>query len=333
MMDRAQVRAFAESALGLRPGTEIAWRQLSERGSDRTYFRLEWEETRSALLMHYDPARRENTNFAGIASFLESIKIPVPRVLGHDPQLCCMVLQDLGDIDLWGMRLAPWETRRDLYSKTLLAIARLHAFPAELFPKDRITLADSFGPQLYRWERNYFMDNFVARFCNLGVESRDERQLETELGGLAGRLEELPLSLVHRDLQSQNVMLSEQCPFFIDFQGMRFGTLFYDLGSLLYDPYVRFEEIEREALLLYYFNHSNTGMDWDSFRTAFLEASAQRLMQALGAYAFLGIQKGLKEYLSHIPLGLSNLQEAAKMAGTLPQLEKLACRCGEAFSR
>jgi hypothetical protein len=231
------------------------------------------------------------------------------------------------------MRLAPWAVRRDLYEETLLAIGRLHAFPTELFPRDGITLADSFGMQLYRWERNYFRDNFVARLCNIGVEPRDERQLETELVALAVRLVALPPSLVHRDLQSQNVMLLEQRPFFIDFQGMRFGTLFYDLGSLLYDPYVRFEEIEREDLLFYYFNHSEAGMDWGSFRTAFWDASVQRLMQALGAYAFLGIERGLKEYLAHIPPGLANLQDAARKAATMPRLEELAYRCVQAFSR
>lgn len=333
MIDPAQMTAFASSALGLRPEAKIEWMRLSERGSDRTYFRLKWNGSRSALLMHYDPERRENMHFAGIASFLESIHLPVPRILEHDPRICCIVLEDLGDIDLWSMRLAPWDTRKDLYQRTLLAIRGLHAYAPELFPHDRATLADPFGPQLYRWERDYFKDNFVVRFCKIGLEPRQERQLETELDALAGRLGELPQSLIHRDLQSQNVMLYEERPFFIDFQGMRFGTLFYDLGSLLYDPYVRFEEWEREDLLFYYFRNCKTEMEWDAFRTAFLEASAQRLMQALGAYAFLGIAKGLEQYLTHVPFGLANLQETAEKAGTLPKLGELALRCGEALSR
>jgi hypothetical protein len=56
-------------------------------------------------------------------------------------------------------------------------------------------------------------------------------------------------------------------------------------------------------------------------------------MQALGAYAFLGIAKGLKQYLTHVPPGLANLRAAAKEAGTLPRLEELASRCGKAISR
>lgn len=333
MIDHTRIKAFAESVLGLQPETKTDWTRLSERGSARTYFRLRWEDSRSALLMHYDPERRENAHFIGIASFLESIHIPVPLVHGHDPGICCIVLQDLGDQDLWSIRSAPWKIRRDLYQKTLLAIQRLHSYPVELFPVDSVKLSDPFGPQLYLWERDYFKDNFAARFCRIGLEPRHEKQLEAELGALAGRLAELPQSLVHRDLQSQNVMLHEERPYFIDFQGMRYGTMFYDLGSLLYDPYVPFEESEREDLLLYCFRNSETGMDRGSFRAAFLEASVQRLMQALGAFAFLGTEKGLKQYLDYIPPGLANLQAAAREAGTVPRLEELAERCGRSLSR
>jgi len=70
-------------------------------------------------------------------------------------------------------------------------------------------------------------------------------------------------------------------PFFIDFQGMRFGSLFYDLGSLLCDPYVTLEDRERDELLFFYYGLSKRELDWPGFRNSFWEASAQRLMQAL----------------------------------------------------
>src|SRR5208282_5405475 len=108
-------------------------------------------------------------------------------------------------------------------------------------------------------------------------------------------------SLVHRDLQSQNVMIRDEKPFLIDFQGMRFGSLFYDLGSLLCDPYVHFSEIERDELLLFYYGLSKRQQEWAEFRHGFWEASAQRLMQALGAYGFLGVNRGLAAYLEHVP--------------------------------
>ena len=174
---------------------------------------------------------------------------------------------------------------------------------------------EGFGPDLYRWERDYFRDHFVRDVCGIELEPSFERELEAELSSLAERLAGTRRSLVHRDLQSQNVMIRDGEPFLIDFQGMRFGSPFYDLGSLLCDPYVNFSDSEQDELLSFYYGLSKWDLDWATFQNTFWEASAQRLMQALGAYGFLGLKKGLKAFLEHIPAGLRNLQRAACTGG------------------
>jgi hypothetical protein len=50
-------------------------------------------------------------------------------------------------------------------------------------------------------------------------------------------------------------------------------------------------------------------------------------MQALGAYGFLSLEKGLKAFLDHIPAGLRNLQLAASQVGSLPRLRELSVEC------
>jgi aminoglycoside/choline kinase family phosphotransferase len=190
-----------------------------------------------------------------------------------------------------------------------------------------------FGPDLYRWERDYFLDHFVKNVCRIELELSFTKRLEMELSGLAEWLTESKRSLVHRDLQSQNVMIRDGEPFLIDFQGMRFGSLFYDLGSLLCDPYVEFKEEQRMDLLSYYYGLSKQSLTWEDFQKIFWEASAQRLMQALGAYGFLGLEKGLEVYLSHIPSGLRNLHLAASQAASLPLLQELCLKCQKAIEQ
>ena len=97
--------------------------------------------------------------------------IPVPRIIRHDAAAGLILLEDLGDTDLWLLRNAPWEQRQSLYQKTLVAAHRLHSIPESQFPSDRIRLMEPFGPELYRWERNYFMDNFVAALCGIKLEA------------------------------------------------------------------------------------------------------------------------------------------------------------------
>ncbi|MBN2317911.1 MAG: phosphotransferase [Acidobacteria bacterium] len=323
---------YAKQTLGLPAKAEVELHPFMKRGSDRDYFRLTWNNTESVVLVHYNPTRRENAYFAEIARFFETIDIPTTRILDHDPSNCFIIMEDLGDVDLHSLQNTPWENRRTLYRKTLTIALRLHSYPALQFPANRVQLAEPFGPSLYRWERNYFMENFVELLCRTHPASGFRQQLETELAALAERLSALPRRLVHRDLQSPNVMIFQDEPYLIDFQGMRFGTLFYDLGSLLYDPYAALSEDEREDLLLYYFQQSKTKTDWDDFRQAFMEASAQRLMQALGAYGFQGSVRGIRDYLDQVRPGLGNLLLVLQHTDTLPHLHELASQCRDVLS-
>jgi hypothetical protein len=74
-------------------------------------------------------------------------------------------------------------------------------------------------------------------------------------------------------------------------------------------------------------------LEWDNFQSVFWEASAQRLMQALGAFGFLGLKKGLKVFLEHIPAGLSNLHYATSHVAFLSRLQELSQLCQRAIGK
>jgi aminoglycoside/choline kinase family phosphotransferase len=46
----------------------------------------------------------------------------------------------------------------------------------------------------------------------------------------------------------------------------------------------------------------------------------QRLMQALGAYGFLGLAKGNRHFLAHVPAALTSLREIVREMKTLAPL-------------
>ena len=173
--------AFAREALGVSESVAIEVFPFGRRGSDRTFFRLKWDINDSAILIHYDPKLVENTYYGDIALFLSDIGIPVPRMIRHDPAGCLIVVEDLGDTDLWSLRRTPWETRQALYQKTLTIVHRLHSVSEKDFPSGRVKLMEGFGPDLYRWERDYFRDQFVGDFCGIEMESAFGRELEAHL--------------------------------------------------------------------------------------------------------------------------------------------------------
>ena len=115
----------------------------------------------SAILVHYDPKRVENTYYADIARFLREIDVPAPRLIRHDPAKCLIIMEDLGDKDLWSFRETPWEIGTPSLPEDLTIVHRLHSFPEKDLPSSRVRLMEGFGPDLYRWERDYFKEHFV----------------------------------------------------------------------------------------------------------------------------------------------------------------------------
>ena len=326
-----QAAAFIRETFGLAAGTKVEMAAVGKGGSDRAYFRVAAAGRAPAVLMHFGRMYEENDGYAAVAAFLRGIGVSVPEIYDHDPERRLILMEALGDTDLYALRDAPWPARHGCYEKTLLLAAKLHGFPPDRLPAG-LRLMPGFDANLYRWERNYFREECVRNACRVDLAAAEDEALEEELSALAGRLIETPLSLVHRDLQSQNVMIRDGEPILIDFQGMRPGSLFYDLGSLLYDPYVAFPEGERESLLRFYHAASGSPYSWEAFRELFLLASAQRLMQALGAHGFLGLKRAKPHFLAHIPRALDNLVSVTAEAGSLPRLHALARRCREALT-
>jgi len=318
--------AFVLQTLGLAAGTRVGLAEVGKGGSDRNYFRVSAAGGRPVILMRYGRMYEENDLYAAVASFLRGIGVTVPAIYGHDPERRLILMEDLGDLDLYALRDAPWEVRRGLYEKTLALAAKMLSFSLDRVPAG-LRLMPGFDANLYRWERDYFREHCVRNVCRIDLAAAEDEALEAELSALAGRLLSTPSVLVHRDLQSQNVMIRNGEPVLIDFQGMRPGSPFYDLGSLLCDPYVTFPEGVREGLLLYYHGVSGSPYPWETFRELFLLASAQRLMQALGAYGFLGREREKPHFLKHIRPALETLIAVTAETGRLPRLHALARRC------
>ncbi len=328
-----EISAIVRGFLRLEEASPLAIIPLFEGGSRRSFYRIRYGDGASVIFMRYENDRRENNYYAALAGFLRKIGVSAPRIFHHDAEKNFLLMEDLGERDLWHYRQAPWEKRRGYYFQTLNMISKLHGFRLEDLSLAGVAMMDPFDSELYRWEREYFLVNFVQGVCHIEISPSEAEALEKELALLARVLAEAAPGLIHRDLQSRNIMICDDKPVLIDFQGMRCGNRFYDLGALLYDPYVSFTAEERQELLDYYYGLSGAGCERRTFQEMFRQASVQRLMQALGAYGFLGLKAGKREFLAYIPAGLHNLLEAAGAKPDLYLLRNLTLRCRESLER
>ena len=295
-------------------------------GSGRQFFRVTLPDGRRTVLCRYDGSREENALYAPLARFLRELDFPVPeifgeRVLGRGAGE--LLLEDAGEVDLWALRNAPWPERQAAYQAALRALHRLHQNGWERWRNRGVRLMPGFDAVLYRWEREYFLENCLGRQLALELPVAEEKLAE-ELSALAERLLTLPPQLVHRDCQSQNILWRDGQVVFIDFQGLRVGTGLYDVGSLLWDPYVQFSSEARNELADFYWSLGGGGMTREAFSSALADATAQRLMQALGAYGFLGLVKGKAEFLAHTRPALENLAAVTEGHARLSGLHAVA---------
>jgi len=289
---------------------------IEKGGSGRKFWRIR-NGSESCILVRYSLDRADNAGYAGIANFLARIGVRVPEILLHDSAEGVMVMEDVGSDDLFSFRTAPWPERRRLYGLTLAQLAHLHT-RAHL-ASDRPPLQPPFDAALYEWEQDYFIEHCLGRHFKMTAADIAAHVDRTRLREIAAQLAAEPRCLVHRDFQSQNVMIRDGQPAFIDFQGLRPGLAQYDLASLLLDPYVSLPASERDALFAHYLALAQPENP-AHFRALYDLCAMQRLMQALGAYGKLGHTDHRTHFLTHIPPAVALLSE---VLGKISGMEKL----------
>ncbi|MBU0679468.1 MAG: phosphotransferase [Verrucomicrobia bacterium] len=291
---------------------------LPARGSARAYYRVE-DGRHRALLMRYSGERFENTLFVRHARFLKHLGVRVPEVLADSSSPGFCLLEDLGARSLLDVVKcgAPERRVRALYEAVIAQLAVLHDKGRTRAKRSRLPLVPCFDAVLYRWERELFRDHFLS---GLGDDALAVAVMK-ELSRVGRAMVRMPPVLIHRDLQSSNVLIPKRgVPAFIDFQGMRFGPAAYDLASLLCDPYVMLKESLQLDLLDAYNASARSSVEAETFWTA----AVQRLAQAIGAYGRLSSLPGCSRFAAHIPGGLSMLARAARKAGDCPHIEMLS---------
>ncbi len=201
-------------------------------------------------------------------------------------------------------------------------MARLHTTATTALLHSGIALQPPFDQRLYDWERDFFLKQIVTGRHN--ATDAITPALLAEYTTIAARLVAIHQPVViHRDLQSTNILINQGRVTLIDFQGMRLGAAAYDLAALLCDPYVSLAADRRDKLLHYYATLVAAPLAEETINL-FPLAAVQRLSQALGAYGRL-TALGLREWQRHILPAATILAEMATLAG-LPQIAALAHR-------
>ena len=288
-MPTEAILSTARQFLGVDPTVPIILEPIKRGASGRTIVRVKTPVREPFIGIHWNEDREDNSQFIPVAHFLKQAKLRVPAIIHERARHRVVLVEDLGDVDLLSLKDRPFAERLPFYRSAFEQVDRLfYAKPAKDFH-----LMPPFDAALYRWEQQYFFEYLVEDFLGLDADGLRGNPVFTDL---AERLGTVARHLVHRDFQSQNLLIKDGQVWLIDFQGLRRGRQEYDLASLIFDPYLDHSEAEREALLVLW----EEVADERPLEALFHECAAQRLMQALGAYGNIVKNRGDAWYRPHI---------------------------------
>ena len=305
-------------------------------GSSRRYFRVKTD--RRNLIGAYNLNIEENDAFFSFSEHFHKCGLPVPEVLAIADSKDIYIQTDLGDDSLYShvencLKNGKFDDETiELYKKSLDKLIDFQIVGHQGLDYSKAFPTPDFDEMSIMDDLNYF------KYCFLKEQeeiSFNETRLDADFQQLSKYILEAPSDFfMYRDFQSRNIMIVDNEPYFIDYQGGRKGPLQYDVISLLYQVKARIPEELRKELVEYYKQRLNevprcarndngfVGC-FDKYFPAFV---LLRLLQVLGAYGFRGLIQKKLHFIQSIPYAIREIMKACdnwSLPFELPELQAI----------
>lgn len=284
--------------------------ELPPSGSNRRYYRM--SGAGGTAIGVYNADAKENRAFLSFSRSLLEAGVRVPQIYDADEAYGVYLQQDLGDETLFSYLCRKraeasgefTNELKELYKSVLAELVTIQCKGAEHINFDHCYPRQAFDRQSMMWDLQYFKYYFLK----LAHITFDEQALENDYNTLMDYLLGVDCSkFLYRDFQSRNVMVLNGEPWFIDYQGGRYGALQYDVASLLYDAKANIPDDVRAELLDHYMQSLRCS-DRNDFEQHYYGYVLIRIMQAMGAYGYRGFFERKEHFLRSIPFALDNLK-------------------------
>lgn len=303
----AEVQQFAEKYLGNQQ--EITVELLPQSGSDRRYFQVKKGDF--IYIATHNLNKKENEAFIYFSGHFKSKALPVPEVFFISSNGLLYLQEYLGNESLLNRLDAEGHTEavKQLFKDSLHQLARLQVLGNEGLDYTRCLTTKSFGKQAILSDllyfKYYFLDTLKTPY--------DKQQMLTDFEALADYLDNTDYRyFMFRDFQSRNIMLRNNQPYFIDYQGGMFGAPQYDAASMIWQARAELSNDWKKELLESYIDSLeevlNAKINRATFTSQYYGFVLIRLLQVLGAYGFRGLFERKAQFLTSIPLALRNLK-------------------------
>lgn len=309
----------------------IDFKQLTASGSDRVYYRFTENETSYILTLSENIA--ENQSFIYFAQHFTKKKVAIPTVLAVKEDQLAYIQNDLGAVDLFAIMQEEGKTDRlkSLFRKSVENLAHMQIKGHEDFDYSHCYDFKELNETLVLHDLYYFKNYFL----DLLDVPYSKSTLLTEFHQLGKEIEKMAdKKFMFRDFQSRNIMIKEEEPYFIDFQGGMLGPGVYDLISLTWQAKAQLPTNWKNELKEDYYKallSEGLNIDPKEFDRNYNHCLIIRLLQVLGAYGFRGLFQKKPHFISSISFGLLNLKTllAFPLLEEYPELKKVVTELSE----
>ena len=268
--------------------------------SFRRYFRVT-KNNNTAIAMDAPPEKENCAPFVDITSRLQEAEVAAPAIYAQNLLDGFLLLEDFGNLPLLNL-LDPLNAD-PLYESAMDTLLHIQQADIEGLPE--------YSTEFLRREVDLMPEWFLKKHLGFAEEDIPYKLIDTTFNNLIEAVLEQPVSFVHRDYHSRNLMLTKEDKLgVIDYQDAVWGPITYDLVSLLRDCYVVWpqQRVKRWALA-FHKEAINAGVlppiDEISFLRWFDLMGLQRHLKVLGIFARLNHRDGKSGYLKDLPLTLS----------------------------
>ncbi len=298
--------------------------ELAGRAASQRYFARISKNKQSHVLVVWDSHDEDWDRFLTMQKDLRSLVPYLPEIYDSDTAHGLILEEDLGTMTLKKFCNENSSTISEIEKAYKKVLDALWNWQQLKISASQSISARAMDFDTFMWESGYFARFCVTEYC--ACEKLLDKKWEEEREQLALKTSSLPRTCIHRDFQSENIMIHNGQIRFVDFQGARLGPPQYDTASLLFDPYIEILSPQlAEILFTYYQNISGNANEVSSY----FNCAAQRLMQALGAYGNLSLHKNKEHYRRFIPLALDRLIYVLGFLPEYKQIRTIAEECRE----
>jgi len=303
------------AAHGLLPQTLAA---ASSDASSRRYLRIHTSAGTSLIIMDAPATPNQVAPFVAIGAMMAGCGLHVPALLAHDEQLGFALMEDLGstsylDALAQAQQAGDLPTAQGLMRDATDALLRWQA-------SGHGAALPRFDEAFVRRELQIFVDWCVQAHHGKQWNAQQQGYWDRTVTALAAAIAAQPVVPMHRDYMARNLMVCDAAqgnPGVLDFQDAVLGPITYDIGSLLRDAFLSWDEAEELDWAVRYwegarraglFGMDATGedphemaQDFGLFWRALEWTVLQRHLKILGIFCRLKHRDGKPQYAQDLP--------------------------------